>query len=143
MARRVLCEYCCRGDLIWFTILKSLILIVHRHTPSIFSKFGPAMHELFLTASLGDDDRPRALQVLQGYCAMKPMEILRRRMFWTGPLARNNGFDPTFIASQGPRTPFWRLLNEQLVRQAYVVTVLYDVEREQFSKPETLPEERP
>ena len=100
------------------------------------------MHELFLTAGIGDDDRPRALQILQGYCAMKPMEILRRRMFWTAPANSRTSFGRTFLANQGPKASIWRTLQEHLKRQTYVVTLLYDVERGQFPKSEALVEER-
>jgi mediator of RNA polymerase II transcription subunit 18 len=101
------------------------------------------MHELFLTAAIGDNDRPKALQILQGYCAMSPTTVLRRRLYWAGPLTHNRGIDSAFIMAQGPKVPSWRALNEQLIRQAYMVTLLYDINRDQFPKPEASAEEKP
>lgn len=101
------------------------------------------MHELFLTAYISDDDRPRALQILQGYCAMSPTPILRRRLYWNGPLIHNRGFDPAFVAAQGQKARFWSNLNDQLIRQAYTVLLIYDVTRDQFPKPDVPAEEKP
>jgi mediator of RNA polymerase II transcription subunit 18 len=100
------------------------------------------MHELFLTAAIGDEDRQRALQILQGYCAMPPTPLLRRRLYWNGPLVNNRGLDLASLVSQGPRARFWVGLHEQLVRQAYTVLLLYDVKRGQFPKLEALAEEK-
>ena len=103
------------------------------------------MHELFLTAHIGDVDRPRALQILQGYCAMSPTPLLRRRLYWNGPLFHNRGLDPAFLMAlaQGQRAQFWRSLHEQLIRQAYIVILLYDITRDQFPRPEVPAEEKP
>jgi mediator of RNA polymerase II transcription subunit 18 len=100
------------------------------------------MHELFLTAQIGEEERPRALQILQGYCAMRPTPVLRRRLYWNGPLVHNRGLDPAFVTAQGQRARFWSNLNEQLIRQAYTVLVLYDVTRDQFPKPDTPVDEK-
>jgi mediator of RNA polymerase II transcription subunit 18 len=35
------------------------------------------------------------------------------------------------------------MLNEQMIRQAYTVVLLYDIDRDQFPKPDTHAEERP
>jgi mediator of RNA polymerase II transcription subunit 18, fungi type len=101
------------------------------------------MHELFLTAHIGNDDLTRSVQILQGYCAMSPTPLLRRRLFWNGPLTHNRGLHPGFLAAQGPKTRLWRSLSEQLIRQAYIVVLLYDITRDQFPKPETPAEEQP
>lgn len=101
------------------------------------------MHELFLTTTVTDYDRPRALQILQGYCAMSPVAVLRRRLYWNGPLVHNRGFDPALIAAQGQKARLWNALHEQIVRQAYTLILLYDVDREQFAKPGSSTEERP
>lgn len=104
---------------------------------------GIPMHELFLTAHIGEEDCPKALQILQGYCAMSPTSILRRRLYWNGPLLHNRGLDPAFIAAQGQRARFWSSLSEQLIRQAYTVLLLYDVTRDQFPKADATAEEKP
>jgi mediator of RNA polymerase II transcription subunit 18 len=96
------------------------------------------MQELFLTTSVGDGDNFRAVQILQGYCAMSSIPVLRRRLLWRGPSNRNTykSIDPAFLLSLKPqqRLDFWRSLNEQFTRQAYVVTLLYDIKKDQFSK---------
>jgi mediator of RNA polymerase II transcription subunit 18, fungi type len=95
------------------------------------------MHELFLTAHVPNEDIDRSLRVLQGYCSMNPVSLLRRRLVWEGPRSRQlKGIDPAFIARQGPKAPFWRSLHEQLTRQSYVITLIYDIDREQFGKGE-------
>ena len=101
------------------------------------------MHELFLTAGITEFDRPRTLQILQGYCAMSPVPVLRRRLYWNGPLVNNRGFDAMFLAAQGQKTRLWNTLHEQLIRQAYTVILFYDVDRDQFPKPDTPAEEKP
>jgi mediator of RNA polymerase II transcription subunit 18 len=101
------------------------------------------MHELFLTAAVTEYDRIRALQILQGYCAMSPVPVLRRRLYFNGSPQHNRGFDPAFIAAQGPKARVWSMLNEQMIRQAYTVVLLYDIDRDQFPKPDTPVEERP
>ncbi len=96
------------------------------------------MHELFLTTHVPDEDLQRALRILQGYCAMSPVNILRRRLTWEGPRTRNpKGIDPGFITKQHQsKIPLWRGLSEQLSRQSYVVNLLYDVERDSFGQVE-------
>ncbi|KAE8453125.1 hypothetical protein EG329_012312 [Mollisiaceae sp. DMI_Dod_QoI] len=94
------------------------------------------MHELFLTTHIGNDDLQRALRILQGYCGMSPVNILRRRLTWEGPRTRTpKGIDPAFITRQPPpKVGQWRGLSEQLARQSYVLTLIYDVDREQFGQ---------
>lgn len=101
------------------------------------------MHELFLTTHVGNDDLQRALRILQGYCAMSPGNIVRRRLTFEGPRTRTpKGIDPGFITKQPqPKIPQWRGLSEQLARQSYVLTLVYDVDREQFGQPSTQPDE--
>lgn len=105
-------------------------------------KARPLMHELFLTAAVVDDDCQLALQILQGYCAMPPTPLLRRRLYWNGPLVNNRGLDVASLMPQGPRARFWVGLHEQLVRQAYTVLLLYDVKREEFPKADTPADEK-
>lgn len=96
------------------------------------------MHELFLSTQVGNEDLQRSLRILQGYCGMKPVELLRRRLIWEGPRMRNlKGIDPSFIQRQPhARVPFWQSLHEQLIRQSYIITLLYDVDRGQFGHTE-------
>ena len=95
------------------------------------------MHELFLTASVSNEDLDRSLRILQGYCSMKPVFWLRRKLIWEGPRSRQlKGIDPAFITRQGPKMAFWRSLHEQLTRQSYVITLIYDVDRDSFGKGE-------
>lgn len=95
-----------------------------------------AMHELFLTAQLSNDDLQRALRILQGYCAMSPVNIVRRRITFEGPRTKNpKGIDPAFIARQSPpKAPLWRGLSEQLTRQSYFLILIYDIDRDQFNQ---------
>lgn len=114
------------------------------------------MHELFFCASVEDEDVSRALRILQGYCAMKPVAILRRRSFWEGPRTRNVKYltgkrdeankrcEEAIKRSEASwggdesskrevaRFAAWRSLFEQLMRQSYVVTLIYEIEKEDF-----------
>lgn len=95
------------------------------------------MHELFLTTTVDNAVITRACQVLQGYCAMSPVTILRRRLVWKAPQPPNNhGINPVLIDRSDPRTqqntPMWKSLNEQLLRQPYVVVLQYEHKKEQF-----------
>jgi mediator of RNA polymerase II transcription subunit 18 len=96
------------------------------------------MHELFLSAYVANDDRFRALGILQGYCGMNPQSLLRRRLMFEGPRGRNlTGIDPNFIARQPPaKSRLWKELHEQLIRQSYVITLIYEVSRDDFEQPE-------
>ncbi|KAM0132832.1 hypothetical protein ACHAP3_005647 [Botrytis cinerea] len=96
------------------------------------------MHELFLSASVDSEDVSHSLRVLQGYCGMIPQHSIRRRLVFEGPRSRNNlkGLDPSFLKAQPPNKQFWwKSLNEQLIRQSYVLTLIYDVDKSQFGQP--------
>ncbi|CZR59614.1 uncharacterized protein PAC_09508 [Phialocephala subalpina] len=101
------------------------------------------MHELFLTTQISNDDLQRALRILQGYCGMSPVHILRRHLKWEGPRTRTpKGIDPAFIQKQHrDKVPQWKALSEQLGRQSYVLTLIYDVDRGQFGQTSTQSEE--
>lgn len=74
---------------------------------------------------------------------MSPVHILRRHLKWEGPRTRTpKGIDPAFIQKQ-PRdkVPQWKALSEQLGRQSYVLTLIYDVDRDQFGQTSTQSEE--
>lgn len=94
------------------------------------------MHELFLSAHVPNDDVQRALRILQGYCGMSPVTLLRRRLIYEGPRLRQlRGIDPAFVTKQGPgKLPSWRSLHEQLIRQSYVITLVFDVNRDHFGQ---------
>ncbi|KAH6674510.1 mediator of RNA polymeras-like protein II transcription subunit 18 [Halenospora varia] len=103
------------------------------------------MHELFLTAHIHNEDLSRAVKILQGYCGMKPETTLCRRLMWEGPKMRNNlrGIDPTFMERQpAPKKPYWHSLHQQLVKQSYVVTLIYEVDKSDFGlqDPTSIPE---
>ncbi|KAG9235052.1 mediator complex, subunit Med18 [Amylocarpus encephaloides] len=94
-------------------------------------------HELFLTTSVYNDDIPRAVRILQGYCGMKPQASLRRRLVWEGPRQRPGlrDFDPAFISRQPPgRAEAWKYLHGQMIRQSYIITLIYEVERSAFGQ---------
>jgi mediator of RNA polymerase II transcription subunit 18 len=100
------------------------------------------MQELFLSSTVANEDLQRALRILQGYCGMKPVTFLRRRLIWEGPRARTGlkGVDQGIYKRQPLlREPhLWKGLHEQLVRQSYIITLLYDVDRDQFGQSEKL-----
>jgi mediator of RNA polymerase II transcription subunit 18 len=67
---------------------------------------------------------------------------------WEGPRMRTNlkGIDPGFIMRQPmPMVQVaWRALHDQLVRQSYIMTLVYDVSPDDFGKVEANPtEEKP
>jgi len=105
----------------------------HKPSPSTAN-----MHELFLSTQVANEDLQRALRILQGYCGMKPVTLIRRRLMWEGPRTRSlQGIDPKFLQRQQPvKEPFWRSLHEQLIRQSYIITLIYDVDRDQFGRVE-------
>jgi mediator of RNA polymerase II transcription subunit 18, fungi type len=96
------------------------------------------MHELFLSTTVTNEDLQRALRILQGYCGMKPVTFTRRRLIWEGPRARSGlkGVDQGIYKRQPPirEAHLWKGLHEQLVRQSYIITLLYDVDRDQFGQ---------
>ncbi|KAM3076224.1 hypothetical protein ACMFMG_006269 [Clarireedia jacksonii] len=95
------------------------------------------MHEIFLSATVESEDVSRAVRILQGYCGMIPQELIRRRLIFEGPRSRTvKGLDASFVKQQPPnKLPLWKFLNDQLVRQSYILTLIYDVERSQFGLP--------
>ncbi|TAQ86926.1 hypothetical protein B7494_g4760 [Chlorociboria aeruginascens] len=116
-----------------------------RYPPSFFNAISNSdqaaprtitMHELYLSATVANDDRLRSLKILQGFCAMNPQPLIRRRLFWEG--VRIRGVDQGFILKQlQPKQYLWRQLQEQLSRQSFLVTSIYDVNRDQFGHTES------
>jgi len=97
------------------------------------------MHELFLNTSVSNGDCPRAIQILQGYCDMSPVPVLRRRVMLRGPPGPNQkGLDPAFLLNLKPqqRPDLWKALDEQLKRRPFVITLIYDIKRNHFSSGE-------
>jgi len=39
---------------------------------------------------------------------------------------------------RAPKDPIWKSLHEQLIRQSYIITLLYDVNRDQFGQGEKM-----
>ena len=78
---------------------------------------------------------PTAAKILQGLCEMTPTPILRRRLVWDAPMTNRKSIDAAFIQKQGPKAPLWKILNEQLMRQPYVIQTVYDLEKDQFPTP--------
>jgi mediator of RNA polymerase II transcription subunit 18 len=96
------------------------------------------MHELFLISHLSDDEVQRALRIFQGYCGMSPVTLLRRRMTFEGPrLKQLKGIEPTFIKDQERgKQHLWRSLHDQITRQSYVITLIFDINKDHFGQPE-------
>lgn len=69
---------------------------------------------------------------------MKPVTLLRRRLIWEGPRTRSSlkGIDPGLLQKQP-----WKSLYDQLVRQSYVIALLYDIDRDQFGQSEKAADE--
>jgi mediator of RNA polymerase II transcription subunit 18 len=69
---------------------------------------------------------------------MKPVTILRRRLLFEGPRTRTpKGIDQAFISAQPqPKILLWRSLHEQISRQSYIITLIYDTKSEQFGSAE-------
>lgn len=74
---------------------------------------------------------------------MSPIHILRRHLKWEGPRTRTpKGIDPGYIQKQHrDKVAQWKALSEQLGRQSYVLTLIYDVDRDQFGQTSTQSEE--
>jgi mediator of RNA polymerase II transcription subunit 18 len=95
------------------------------------------MHELFLIAHLPDDEVQKALRIFQGYCGMSPVTLLRRRMTFEGPrLKQLKGIDPAFIQNLKSKQHLWRSLHDQITRQSYVITLIFDINKDHFGQPE-------
>ncbi|KAL2073194.1 hypothetical protein VTL71DRAFT_10518 [Oculimacula yallundae] len=96
----------------------------------------PNAHELFLTAIVANEDLETTLKILQGYCAMSPINVLTRKLTWEGPRTRTpSGIDPRFLKNQPAKNvPEWTGLSAQLARQSYILHLLYEVDRQTFGK---------
>lgn len=77
--------------------------------------------------------------MLQGYCGMSPVSFIRREQIWEGPRNRNalKSLDQNFIQKQNAeRQKQWRHLSEALSRQAYVLTLSYEIGKSSFGEAE-------
>lgn len=95
------------------------------------------MHELFLTANIDNSDLTRAVRILQGFCGMKPQAFLCRRLIWEGPKQRTGlrGIPNDIISKQTPaKVQLWKTLHEQLVRQSYVIALVFEVGKSAFGQ---------
>ena len=93
------------------------------------------MHEIFLTTIILGKELDFYLRVLQGVCIMQPNHIFQRRIVFEGPRTRPfKAIDPEFIKSQGQKAPLYQNLHEQLSRQSFYLTAIWDVEKEAFGK---------
>ncbi|KAL3427713.1 polynucleotide kinase 3 phosphatase [Phlyctema vagabunda] len=94
------------------------------------------MHELYLAANVPYEDHTTALQILQGFCGANPESSTQRRLIWEGPRSRTlKGIPTAFIARQSPpKALLWKFLHDQLLRQSYCITLVYDVKKDAFSK---------
>lgn len=73
---------------------------------------------------------------------MSPIPILNRRLVWDPPqpprTGKPKGIDPAFILRQPPmKLPLWRSLHDQLIRQPYIITLLYGTTQDQFGRSDT------
>ncbi|KAI9734722.1 MAG: hypothetical protein M1818_006709 [Claussenomyces sp. TS43310] len=95
------------------------------------------MHELFTVAAVPEKRVRGVLMILQGLCAMTPVRQLEWRFIFEGP--RNNpliGIGPTQIQSRKTTNlPLWKELHDQLVRQSYYLSIIYNVDPSMFGRP--------
>lgn len=97
------------------------------------------MHELFLCDVIPEGNLQQVMRMLQGYCGMSPVSFIRREQIWEGPRNRNalKSLDQNFIQKQNAeRQKQWRHLSEALSRQAYVLTLSYEIGKSSFGEAE-------
>jgi len=97
------------------------------------------MRELFLTFMVEDHARATSINILGRYCDMYPKEILRRRLVWIPQAERSAKKQlkkkPGAIAKDAETSNDpWKVLDSHLDRQPYLLTLQYDIQKEQFSK---------
>lgn len=92
------------------------------------------MHEYFLTALVSPLNVDRALRILQGYSAQRPHASVVRRVILEGPRLKNTkGIDQRWIQKQpSQKHPIWRALSDVLTKQAYLITLDYEVDASMF-----------
>jgi len=86
-----------------------------------------------------DHARATSVNILGRYCDMYPKEILRRRLIWIPQaerLAKKQLKKKPGAISKDPEMSNdpWKILDSHLDRQPYLLTLQYDMRKEQFSK---------
>lgn len=94
------------------------------------------MHQLLTTAAVPHTLVNEVLKILQGLCGMTPIRQLERRLIFEGPkVPPLLGIGESQLQSRTQRNlSLWRELSEQLVRQSYYITIVYEVDETQFGK---------
>ena len=69
---------------------------------------------------------------------MQPTHIIQRRLMFAGPnRAPLSGIDLKPFSQRRPEElQPWKALSEQLMRQSYIITLLYETKPSQFGQPE-------
>lgn len=98
------------------------------------------MHELFICANVSHEDYVATLLIIQGYCSMIPEKLIRRRLIFEGPRSRVlQGLDPQTIATRAKHSPpklmLWKTLHDQLSRQSFKITLIYELSMDDFTQP--------
>jgi mediator of RNA polymerase II transcription subunit 18 len=97
------------------------------------------MHELFLCDVVPEGTVEQVMRILQGHCGMSPVSFIRREQIWEGPRNRNalKSLDQNLVNKQHPeKVRQWRILNEALSRQTYMVSLSYEISRSSFGEAE-------
>ncbi|KAI2624723.1 mediator complex, subunit Med18 [Hypomontagnella submonticulosa] len=97
------------------------------------------MRELFLTASVKDDDFQMACAVLQGLTWMTARQSVHRILFYHGQ-PQPRPLKNTRVFQQSRYIPLWKELSNQLARSSYVLQIAYEVVRDRDFGKETTTE---
>lgn len=89
------------------------------------------MHELFLTAIIGEGDCEQAQAILQGFCAMSAKQTVKYLVYFSGP-NKPRGFPnlKKFFEEQKTdrqQVRLWTELGQNISRQSYVMQGRYDI----------------
>ena len=92
--------------------------------------------ELFLTALIHNADLEFYLRVLQGISGMQPNHAFRRQIIFEGPRDRKLlGVAPPLMKQKNVASAqAWMSLHEPLARQAYYLTVMWDLVEGSFGR---------
>ncbi|KAI0205599.1 mediator complex, subunit Med18 [Astrocystis sublimbata] len=90
------------------------------------------MHELFLTATVKQDDFDTACAVLQGLSWMEARRTVHRVLYFSGqPQPKGlSGAPPPLSVLPRTAQPLWSELHKQLLRSSYVLQAAYEVSPE-------------
>jgi len=94
------------------------------------------MHELLIVATVPEKKVKGVLMILQGLCAMTPTRQLEWRIIFEGPKSTPlSGIGSAQIQTRKPTNlQLWKELHDQLVRQSYYLTVVYNVDESIFGR---------